>query len=82
MSSEQLMIFQICLPLIPRFPSQAKTLINKIFSNFIPLEIMSSNIAVITSDHLPQFLFVSNILRNPSYQKSFDKNWPDLLQIK
>ena len=53
-----------------RITSHSKTLIDNIFSNFISLEIISGNITATIFDHLPQFLFVPNILSNPSTQKS------------
>ena len=53
-----------------RITSHSKTLIDKIFSNYISREITSGNITSTISDHLPQFSFVPNILSSPSTQKS------------
>ena len=44
-----------------RITSHSKTLINKIFSNYITHEIISGNITANISDHLPPFSFVPNI---------------------
>ena len=43
---------------------------------------ISSNITATISDHLPQFLFVPNILSNPSTQKSdfYEKDWSKFKQ--
>ena len=53
-----------------RITSHSKTLIDKIFSNYISREITSGNITSTISDDLPQFSFVPNILSSPSTQKS------------
>ena len=53
-----------------RLTSHSKTLIDNIFSNVISHENISVNITATISDHLPQFLFIHNILSNPSSQKS------------
>ena len=50
--------------------SHSKTLIDNIFSNVISHEVSSGNITTIISDHLQQFLFVSNVLLSPYCQKS------------
>ena len=42
--------------------SHSETLIDNIFCNTIPPEVISSHITVTISDHLPQFLFASNVL--------------------
>ena len=65
-----------------RITSHLKTLINNRFSSFISHAIISSNITATISDHLPQFLFVPNILSNPSTQKSdfYEKDWSKFKQ--
>ena len=42
----------------------------------------SGNITVTVSNHLPQFLFVSNVFSNPSCQKSniYERDWPKFVQ--
>ena len=57
--------------------SHWKTLIEYIFSNILFSEIISGNLAATISDHLPLFLFVPNILSNPSYNKSniSERDW-------
>ena len=51
-----------------RSTSHSKALIVNMFSNFILHEVISVDIVKTTSDHLSQFLFVPNILSNPSCQ--------------
>ena len=65
-----------------RITSHSKTLMDNIFSNFISPEIISGNITATTSDHLPQFSFVPNILSNPSTQKStyYERYWSKFKQ--
>ena len=65
-----------------RITSHSKTLIDNIFSNYISHEIISGNITVTISDHLPQFSFVPNILSNPSTQKSnfYERDWSKFKQ--
>ena len=60
-----------------RITSYSKTLIDNIFPNFISSEILSGKIIATISYHLLQFLFVINILSNPSTQKSnyYRRNW-------
>ena len=43
---------------------------------------MSGNITATIFDHLPQFLFVPNILSNPSTQKSnyYERDWSKFKQ--
>ena len=53
-----------------RTTSHSKTLIDNIFSNIISHEMISGNITATISDHLPQFLFVPNVLSKVSCQKS------------
>ena len=53
-----------------RLTSHSKTLIDNIFSNVLSCEAISGNITATVSAHLPQFLFASNVLANPSCNKS------------
>ena len=61
---------------LTRITSHSKTLTENIFSNRISHEVISGNITAI-SDHLPQFLFVPNVLSKNSCQKSniYERNW-------
>ena len=45
---------------------------------------LMDSIAATISDHLPQFLFVLNVLSNPSCQKSsiYERNWSKFIQKK
>ena len=52
-----------------RLISPFKTLIDNIFSNILSWEAISGNIIATKSDHLPQFLFVSNVLSNPLWNQ-------------
>ena len=65
-----------------RINSHSKTLTDNIFSNYISHEIVSGNITATRSDHLPQFLFVPNILSNSSTQKSnfYERDWSKFKQ--
>ena len=60
-----------------RINNHSKTLIDNIFSNFISPDIISGNITATISYHLPQFLFVPNILPNLPTQKSnyYERDW-------
>ena len=60
-----------------RTTSHSKTLIDNIFSNLTSHEIISGNITATISNHLPQFLFVPNIMSKPSTQRSnfYEKDW-------
>ena len=60
-----------------RLTSHSKTLTDNIFSNILSSEIISGNLTATISDHLPQFLFASNILSNPSHNRSniFERDW-------
>ena len=49
-----------------RLTSQSKTLIDNIFSNIISPEVISGNLTLTISDHLPQFMIVPNVFCNPS----------------
>ena len=53
-----------------RITSHFNTLIDNIFSNVIDPYIISSNSTATTSDHLPQFSIILNILGNVSGNKS------------
>ena len=57
--------------------SHSESFIDKIFTIFISHEVMSGNIAATISDHLPQFLFVANILSNHSNKISdiYEIDW-------
>ena len=65
-----------------RITNHSETLINNIFSNFITPDIISGNITATISDHLLQFLFVPNILSNPSTQISnyYERDWSKFKQ--
>ena len=65
-----------------RITSHSKTLIENTFSNIISHEVISGNITVTISDHLPQFLFAPNVLSNNSCQKSniYEINWSHFIQ--
>ena len=60
-----------------RLRSHSKTLIDNIFYSILSSEIISGNLTATISNHLPQFLFASNILSNPCYHKSnnFERDW-------
>ena len=60
-----------------RITNHSKTLMDKIFSNFISHELISGNITATISDLLHQFSFAPNILSNPSTQKSnfHERDW-------
>ena len=65
-----------------RIISHSKTIIDNIFSNFISHKIISGNKTATTSDHLPQFSFVPNILSNLSTQKFnyYERDWSKFKQ--
>ena len=65
-----------------RLNSHSKTLINSIFSNVISHEVISGNKTVTISDHLPQILFIPNVLSNLSCQKSYiyERDWSKFVQ--
>ena len=65
-----------------RITTYLKTLIDNIFSNLISPELISGDITATISDHLLQFLFVPNIMANPSTQKSnyYKKHWSQFKQ--
>ena len=53
-----------------------------IFSDIISHEVISGNITVAISDHLPQFLFAPNVLSKDSCRKSniYERDWPKFNQ--
>ena len=53
-----------------------------IFSDIISHEVISGNITVAISDHLPQFLFAPNVLSKDSCWKSniYERDWPKFNQ--
>ena len=65
-----------------RLTSHSKTLIDNILSNVTSHEVISSNITATISDDLPQFLFLPNVLSNPSYLKSniYEGDWSNFVQ--
>ena len=65
-----------------RLTSHSKTLTDNILSNVISHEVISGNITATISDDLPQFLFLPNVLSNPSYQKSniYEEDWSKFVQ--
>ena len=60
-----------------KLTSHSKTLIDNIFSNVLSCEVISENITVTVSDHLPYFLFAANVLSNPLCNKSsiLERDW-------
>ena len=80
-----------------RITSHSNTLIDNIFSNVIDPDIISGNLTVTISDHLPQFSIIPNMFGNiPSniYERDrskfdrdnfildyFSVDWEDLLKI-
>ena len=65
-----------------RLTSHSKTLTNNIFSNVISHEVISGNITATIFDHLPQCLFVPNVLSNPSWKNSniYGRDWSKFFQ--
>ena len=65
-----------------RITNYSKTLTDNIFSNFISPDIISGNITVTISEHLPQFSFVPYILSNlPSQQSDYyERDWSKFKQ--
>ena len=65
-----------------RLTSHSKTLIDNILSNVTSHEVISGNITATISDDLPQFVFLPNVLSNPSYQKSniYEGDWSNFVQ--
>ena len=63
----------------------SKALIDNIFFNLTPCEVISGNVTATTSDHLPQFLIALNVFANPFSNKSnsFERtDWEALLKIE
>ena len=60
-----------------RITSHSKTLTDNIFTNVIFPVSWSGNLTITISDHLLQFLTVSNILSNPPFSKSniYERDW-------
>ena len=54
-----------------------KTLIDNIFSNVAVPNIISGNLTVSISNHLPQFLVAPNVFFNASYPKfnNYERHW-------
>ena len=68
------------IPLIlkpTRITSHSNTLIDNIFSNVIDPDIISGNLTVTISDHLPQFSIIPNIFGNIPGNKSniYERDW-------
>ena len=61
---------------LPQLP-HSKSIIDKIFSNYISQEIISDNLTSTISDHLPQFLIAYHIFSNAPNKKSdiFERDW-------
>ena len=57
--------------------SNSKILTDNTFSNMVVPNIISGNLTVSISDHLPQFLVAPNIFFNASYpnSKNYEKDW-------
>ena len=65
-----------------RITNHSKTLIDNIFSNINSHEVISGNMPVKTSDHLPQFAFARNVISKDSCQKSniYERDWSKFIQ--
>ena len=65
-----------------RLTSHSKTPIDNIFSNVTSHEAISGNATATISDHLQQFLFVPNVLSNPSCEKSniYERAWSEFVR--
>ena len=68
------------IPLIlqpTRITSHSNTLIDNIFSNVIDPDIISGNLTVTISDHLPQFAIIPNMFGNITGNKSniYERDW-------
>ena len=65
-----------------RITSPSKTLIDNIFTNITLPDSISGNLTATISDHLPQFLIVSNIFSNPPSNKSniYERDWSNFDQ--
>ena len=60
--------FILCILQPTRVTSHSKTLTDNIFPNIISQEVITGNITATISDHLPQFLFATNVLAKNSCQ--------------
>ena len=51
--------------------------LNSLHCTVYDIEVISGNLTATISDHLSQFLFASNLLSNPSYNKYniFESDW-------
>ena len=60
-----------------RITSHSKSIIDNIFSNYIPQEIISGNVTSTISDHLLQFLIAPHIFQDAPNKKSniFERDW-------
>ena len=60
-----------------RIPSHSNTLADNIFSNVVDSDIISGNMTIIISDHLPQFSVISNLCGNIPGNKSniHERDW-------
>ena len=67
--------FQILPP--ARVRDNSKTLLDNIFSNAIPSNIIPGNVTLSVSDHLPRFVITSNIFLNPPSlkYKIYKRKW-------
>ena len=52
-----------------RITSHSKTLTDNIFTNVLLPDSLSGNFTATISDHLPQFLIISNMFSNPPLQQ-------------
>ena len=73
------------IPLIlqpTRITSHSNILVDNIFSNVIDQDIISANVTVTISDHLPQFSIIPNVFDNISGNKSdiYERDWSKIDQ--
>ena len=78
--SSNLFLPNIILP--TRITNSSKTLIDNIFSNQLSNDIISGNLTVSISDHLPQFCIFPEILSNSPSPKSniYERDWKNFDQ--